>query len=97
MKTLLVLLVSLGLMSCSYPVSQVTINDNRPTVLVKNAPKASALYVDNVLVMAEMTTPPKAVILTSGTHLIEVKHNGNTIFSEKLFLSDGTMKTLTVN
>lgn len=97
MNILITLLLTLTMAACSYPVSQVSITDNRPALLIKNAPKDAVLFVDGVQATAALTTPPQAILLPSGTHNIEVKTNGNTIFSEKVFLSDGTIKTLTVN
>jgi len=100
MKRLLVSsLIMLLVCSCSYPTSEVRVLDDRPTIVVENAPKGALLFVDGLdMGQAGLYDGRKnALILEPGTHEIEVMNQGNVIHSERIFLGDGESKTLKVH
>lgn len=54
-----------------------------------------SVYVDNLEMgnAAEFITGKSALRVLSGTHLIELKHEGDTVLSTKVFLGDGAVKS----
>ncbi|MEO2159122.1 MAG: hypothetical protein ABGX31_07270, partial [bacterium] len=72
--------------------------DDRPSILVKNAPQDAILFVDG-LKMGQASLydgSKKVLLLEPGAHRVEVKSQGTLIHSEKIFLGDGETKTLNV-
>lgn len=100
MKRLLVFFsVMLLMYGCAYPTSSVRVLDDRPSLVLKNAPQDAVLLVDG-LDMGQASLydgREKALLLEPGTHKVEVMRQGTLIHSEKIFLGDGETKTINVN
>jgi hypothetical protein len=100
MKRLLVFsFITLLVYGCHYPTSEVRVLDDRPTIVIQNAPKGAFLFVDGLnMGQARLYDGrEKALVLEPGTHEIEVTSQGNVIHSERVFLGDGELKTLKVH
>ena len=98
-RLLLFFSVLLLLAGCAYPTSSVKVLDDRPSILVQNAPQDAVLLVDG-LEMGQARLydgSNKVLLLEPGTHRVEVKSQGTLIHSEKIFLGDGETKTLSVS
>lgn len=84
---------------CAYPTSSVRVLDDRPSLMVHNAPQDAVLLVDG-LDMGKASLYDglgKVLLLEPGTHRVEVMHQGMLIHSEKIFLGDGETKTININ
>ena len=102
MKLLLVFFSVMILMNgcaCVYPTSSVGVVDDRPSVVIQNAPEDAVLLVDGLdMGRASLYEGKKKVLLLEpGTHKVEVMHNGEMIHSEIIFLGDGETKALKVH
>ena len=100
MKRLLIFFsITLLLFGCSYPTSEVRVQDDRPSIVIQDAPLGSFLLVDS-LNMGEARLyngRERALLLEPGTHQIEVMSQGIVIHSEQVFLGDGELKTIKVH
>lgn len=100
MKRLLIFFsITLLLFGCSYPTSGVQVLDDRPSIVIQDAPLGSFLLVDS-LNMGEARLyngRERALLLEPGTHQIEVMSQGIVIHSEQVFLGDGELKTIKVH
>lgn len=93
-KAVLLCFISIFLVACAYPKSQIAVKDPRPTISVSGAPADAVLYVDG-LDMGEAALydgVKKTLLLEPGMHHIEVKLGGNTLLSRKAFLDEGAHK-----
>lgn len=95
------ILISLGLtagllIACTNPIEQVRSIDSRPSVLLKDAPLSSEIYIDNLRVGLGSEYVDKAILIESGTHTVKVVSNGLTLLSEKIYVSGTGTKTLIV-
>ncbi len=100
MKTLLMaaLLLVMGL-GCAEPRTHTRVVDGRPKILVKDAPKGAVLYVDGVS-MGQADTyqgDPGVLLLEPGTHLVEIKAAERLLFSQRIFLGGGELRTIAVS
>ena len=97
------LLVAFSLMflvyGCAYPTSSVRVLDDRPSLVLQNAPKGAVLLVDGLeMGKASLYNGRKKVLLLEpGAHKVELMRQGVLIHSEKIFLGDGETKTLNVH
>jgi len=84
---------------CAYPTSSVRVPDERPSIVIQNAPKSAILFVDglNMGLANRYNGRPGALLLEPGTHMLEVKNEGKVLLSEKVFLGGGEMKELKVH
>ncbi len=98
--TPLFLLLALGsLAGCTYPKTEVSTVEERPSLAIHGAPANALLYVDG-LAMGPATQydgKEQVLLLEEGTHLIEIKQGRNILYSEKAFLGSGATKTITIN
>ncbi len=100
MKRMLVFFsITLLVFGCSYPTSGVRVLDDRPSVVIQDAPIGSFLLVDglNMGKAGLYNGRERALLLEPGTHQIEVMSQGNVIHSERVFLGDGELKTIKVH
>jgi len=67
-------------------------------LVVKGAPSGSFVIVDGLEVgpAESFDGNPGALIVEEGTHLVEVKRAGQTIHSERIFISSGETRTISV-
>ena len=75
------------------PADRIAPVDDRPTLMIANAPGGARLTIDGID-MGEIGDSP--VLLEPGPHLVSVMAAGGTIHSEKLFLSGRGTPILTV-
>jgi uncharacterized lipoprotein YmbA len=96
MKRLLILAFAMILAACSMPVTQVQSVDLRPTLSISNAPNGSMLIIDGITVgdAGAIASGKQAIVLSPGTHQVEVNYNGRSLISEKIYLGEGLRKTL---
>ena len=100
MKRMLVFFsITLLVVGCSYPTSGVRVLDDRPSIVIQDAPIGSFLLVDglNMGKARLYNGRERALLLEPGTHQIEVMSQGNLIHSERVFLGDGELKTIKVH
>lgn len=100
MKRLLVFFpITLLIYACSYPTSEVRVLDDRPSIVIQNAPIGALLFVDglNMGIAGLYDGREKALLLEPGTHKIEVISQNNVLYSEQIFLGGGELKTLKVH
>jgi hypothetical protein len=88
----------LGMAACSYPVEQVRTTDERPGVLVQGAPPGAIVLVDDLSAGSANSPGGAAQIIRiePGTHVVAVTANGQTLLSERIFVSGEATKTLTI-
>jgi hypothetical protein len=91
----IMLLLALG---CAEPRTQTRAVDGRPSIVVKQAPKGTVLYVDGTSMgMADSYGgDPGILLLEPGTHLVEVKSADRLLFSQRIFLGGGELRTITL-
>lgn len=88
------LLLLLLLAACVLPpADHIAPVDDRPSLMIANAPSGARLMVDGAD-MGEIGDSP--VLLEPGTHLVSVTGAGGVIHSEKLFLGGRGTRILTV-
>jgi hypothetical protein len=75
------------------PAERIAPVDDRPSLMIANAPSGARLMVDGAD-MGEIGDSP--VLLEPGTHLVSVTGAGGVIHSEKLFLGGRGTRILTV-
>jgi hypothetical protein len=84
-------------LACAGPSTVVKTVDSRPAIAVVGAPSGSALFLDG-LPMGDPSAfdgDPGVLRVEPGTHLLEVKVDGKTIFTQKVFV-EGELKTVKV-
>jgi hypothetical protein len=84
--------------ACSYPVVQVRTVDERPGVLVQGAPPGAVVVVDGLPAGSANSPGGEAQIIRiePGTHVVAVTANGQTLLSERIFVSGEATKTLSI-
>lgn len=100
MKTLIASAFLLTLvLGCAIPRTTTQVVDGRPKILVKDAPKGSVLFVDGASMgpAESYNGDPSILFLEPGTHLIEVKAGDRLLFSQRLFLGGGELRTIAVS
>jgi hypothetical protein len=97
MRFLLVILIIL-IAGCAYPTTSTRTVDDRPSIAIQGAPRGAMLFVDglNMGEAQQYNGKPKALLLETGTHVVEVRDQERTFLSEKVFLGSGTTKALSV-
>lgn len=87
-------LASALMLGCTYPSSQVVSGGSRASVLVQGAENAD-IYLDG-LKIGVVKHPAEAIFVNEGPHVLEVQRNGAVIYTEKVLLSIGESKNITV-
>jgi hypothetical protein len=85
-------------LGCVVPRTNTQVVDGRPKVLVKNAPKGAMLFVDGTSMgqADSYSGDPSVLLLEPGTHLVEVKAGDRLLFSQRVFLGNGEIRTISV-
>ena len=100
MKTLIASAFLLALaLGCAVPRTTTQVVDGRPKILVKDTPKGAVLFVDGTSMgpAEAYNGDPSILFLEPGTHLIEVKAGDRLLFSQRLFLGGGELRTIAVS
>jgi hypothetical protein len=96
---MLVLLALSGLAACDirYPNTGVEIADERPTIAFRGAPAGSQVFVDGVAMgPADEFDGQKVLLVEPGMHVVQVRHKGGILLSERVFLGEGAKRTFVV-
>lgn len=101
MRLLLIVCISLMMLSgcAKQPTRFTQIEDTSPTVNFKvEQANGLELWVDGLAYGAveQYLYPNKALSLLPGQHLIEVRRGGRVVFSEQMYLSPSTYRTIEV-
>jgi hypothetical protein len=82
----------------SDPATRVDIIDDRPQLIVANAAEDAMLIINGVTVgpAAQYNGSPNTLRLSKGTHVVEVEQKGQIVLTQKVFLSDDVIKTVTL-
>ncbi|RTE87161.1 hypothetical protein [Aliidiomarina sp. B3213] len=89
-------LIPLSLVACvsTEPEQRAPIADLRPTVAIigaENPPEQVNIYVNNLLfgALSDYTEPQQPLRLLSGVQVLEIKHQGTSLYKQSLQLSPG--------
>jgi len=99
MKLIATLMAAFLLNACALPETTVKTGSPRPKLAVQGAPDGAELIVDGLSMGAanRFSGKPNVLIVEDGVHQVEVKSAGSIIHSEKVFISSGETKVITVN
>lgn len=101
MRFLLVTIMAAALATgcVHYPKTNVRVTDDRPSISVTGAPADASVYVDGLFMgtAGDYDGRKKVLQLESGTHEIEIKSGGATVYSETVYLGEGTTKDISVS
>lgn len=99
MKKYICLIAVLLLSACALPESAVKTGSLRPTLAIKGAPVDATLVVDGLVMgrAAKFDGMPNTLLLEEGVHQVEIKQGGSVLHSEKTVISNGELRTITVN
>ena len=85
---------------CAYPTEKAEVLDNRPQISFKDTKSAEtlAVFVDGIRngYVADYLEGKRALRLMPGTHVITVPMLDGTTYSEKVYVSDGVTRTITL-
>ncbi len=97
-RLLLIVFLMILVFGCSYPSSSIRVTDNRPSIVVQNAPQDAILLVDglNMGRANQYSGGDRALLVEPGTHKIEVMYKLKSILSERVFIGGGELKVFKV-
>jgi len=98
MKTLLSLILLANLAACALPETAVKTGAGRPKLAFPNAGPDTILVMDGIMIgpAARYDGNPGVLLVEEGVHLLELKRNGQTVHSEKAFVSNGETRMVTM-
>jgi hypothetical protein len=98
MKALWLLPVAFVVAACSYPTTRVDTVDDRAQLQFANAPKEAIVIVDGNAVgpAARFDGSEATLAVARGTHHVEVRDGGRTLYSQDLYLGGDMTKTITL-
>ncbi len=98
--TLFMVLALGGLAACDvrYPTTTVEIADERPTIGFKGAPGGSQVFVDGIAMGAadQFDGSRETLMVEPGTHVVQVRHEGGVLLSERVYLGEGATRIFVV-
>ncbi len=98
--SLLMVLALGGLAACDirYPATNVAIADERPTIGFKGAPGGSQVFVDGIAMGAadQFDGSRETLMVEPGTHVVQVRHEGGVLLSERVYLGEGATRIFVV-
>lgn len=99
MKNYPSLVFVLMLSACALPDTTVKTGSLRPTLAIKGASADAVLVVDGLAMgpAAQFNGEPNVLILEEGLHQVEIKRGGITVHAEKTVITNGELRTLTIN
>jgi hypothetical protein len=91
-------LIAASITACALPNTNVRAGAVRPTLVVKGAPDSAALYVDGVAAgrAAEFDGVTKVLNVEEGSHQVEIRIGDSVIHKERIFISSGEARVVTV-
>lgn len=86
------------LAACSTPVTTVKTVDARPHIAIQNASASAVLLVDGVTIgtAAAYDGDKQVLTLDSGTHKVEIRDGGRSVYAESIYLGDDVTRTIIV-
>lgn len=94
------LLVCMLAAACSvkYPTTRTDVVDERPQLVIANAAEGAVLLVNDVDVglASKYDGKPGTLRVPKGINTVEVLVGGQSVHKEKVFLTDGVIRTITV-
>jgi len=99
MKKIIAIFSLLLISACTYPQTNTSTVNDEPTLVFEGASKTAIVYLNDLEVglANKYNGDPNTLIIPRGTHMLEIKDNGATLFSKKIFVSDGASKTITLS
>jgi len=90
--------IALVLASCALPDTNVRTGSPRPTLVIKGAPIGAVVIIDGLEIgpTENYDGNPGALVVEEGVHLVEVRRAGQVIHSERIFISNGETRTVSV-
>lgn len=98
MRPLIALLVIAMLSACALPQTTVRTGSAAPGLSVTGAPDGAVLYVDGLQMgpASQFDGNPQVLAVLEGAHKVEVRLGATTLYSEKVFVSNGETHTVRV-
>lgn len=80
------------------PTEMVQTKDDRPFIMFSGAQSGDVVVLDgiNLGLASDYITGKSGMRIESGTHILQIKRAGETIFNQKFYVSDGISKTFTI-
>lgn len=99
MKRIVGVAMSLLLGACALPETVIKTGSSRPQLVVKGAPADTVLVVDGHSMgsASRFNGDPNVLVVEPGGHQVEIQRSGNVVHVEKVFVSDGETRTITIN
>ncbi|NVJ91981.1 MAG: hypothetical protein HWE34_10010 [Methylocystaceae bacterium] len=81
--------------ACTYPHTKTETVDNPATLVFTGASPDAMVYLNDLMIgpAHDYNGDPDSLIVPRGTHMLEIRENGTTILTEKIFVSNGSVKT----
>jgi hypothetical protein len=99
MKRICLLFVAAFLTACALPETSVKTGNPRPAIYVQGAPQDTLLFIDGLLMGAsgDFNGAPKTLLVEEGVHLVEIRRGNAVLHTEKVFVSKGESRLISVN
>ena len=93
------ILLPLILAGCQYPIATVSTVDAPPLLRVLGASPNAIVAVDGQSAgsAAAFGAGGKALAITHGTHLVEIRDGGSILFSSPVYFGEGVTKTIALS
>jgi hypothetical protein len=98
MKPVLATGVLLLLSACALPQTTVRSGSSQPGLVVTGAPSGAVLYVDGLAMgqASQFDGHPRVLAVLRGPHEVEVREGSAVLYHNKLFMSSGETRTVTL-
>lgn len=98
-KTLLAFTLLACLSACALPETSIKTGAERPRFTFPNSTPDLMLVMDGVAIgpAARYDGNPGVLLVEEGTHLLEIKRNGDTVHREKAFVGPGETRAIDIN
>ena len=84
--------------ACSYPKTSVRATEENPSLVFKGAPSTARVRIDGLEAgLAVDYSGERSLSVLPGRHVVEVVDDGRVLLREDIFLTGGSIKTLTVS
>lgn len=97
-KLFCIILVGFVSINCKMPNTTVQTIDGRSTIRVTEAPSGAILFLDGKPIgpADAFSGDPNVLSVEPGTHIIEIKKDGATLLSQRIFFGGGEMRSISV-
>ncbi len=99
MRLIAAIIVAGLLSACALPETSVRTGSPRPAIFIKGAPEGSVLFVDGLAMgpAARFNGAPQTLLVEEGVHVVEVRRANAVLHTEKVFVSNGESRGLSIN